>query len=279
MAMLTAGPEIPGSSSRAYGGRSFVQMVVEVQKAMAQMSFDTKVVNREQSVEYGRLKADTIDEGADKIRKGAVFAFAFAAAGAAFNISTNIKGLGYASRGGSKAKPDGELSLESSALSRPSSVDANGGGGPSKASGDLSGTHRTGESLMGGAEAKPKTAQAKVKDSAQNNGPGPRAQTSDNNGGEAPDGSYVSPIMQMHTAIGAAGSTVLSGMGDIIDKHEQAKKMELDADGARFDTYAGEQSQFYSDANDNVSRALSVVESVVSQVYNTNVAIASNLPR
>ena len=102
---------------------------------------------------------------------------------------------------------------------------------------------------------------------------------SDFPGGEAADGAYVSPMMQLYNGLGGAGSSVASNIGQLIEKLESAEKAELDADGQLFDTYAGEQSQFYGDADKNTQRALSLLSSLVGQIFNTNSAIIGSIPR
>ena len=266
-ALLGTGPEIPGVSSNKIGGRSFTELMVEVQKALAQMSYDTKIVSREQSVTYGRAKAETIDDGADKVLKGAWASFITSAVGAGVGIGFSIASLKYMNDHGYKVKTGaskverGVLDLESGPSSGSSAGRAGGA------------TERMERNIN--------NQSPEVSAAGRSGGAPGKAQGVDAADGSSlePDGAYISPIMNIYNTMGASISTIINSGGDIYEKHMTADKLELDADGQLFDTYAGEQSQFYQDADKNASRALGLIGSLVGQIYNTNSSIIANLPR
>lgn len=308
--LLSAGPELPGAGESGLGGRSFTELMVEVQKALAQMSFDTKIVNRDQSVMYGRAKAQTMDDGADKVREGATWAYVGSMLGAVVLVSANLGGLAYANRsrtvqspsvvpkkidldttpGGLASGPGQAGALNSRGVQDAAGVpraEANGITPPlpeNNAPARGNGANEPAGNLGGGADNIPDGAEnpgAPARDARRGGETnlGLREPYTDMEAGSTPDGTYVAPIMTMYQAFGSAGSTIFNSTGDFVEKHKNAQKLELDADGQLFDTYAGEQSQFYQDAQQNAQRALGLISSFVGQMYNTNTSIIANMPR
>lgn len=292
-------PEILGigsSGSSGYGGRSFLAVLVDAQKALSQMAFDTKIVNREQSVTYGKGKAQTLDDQAKETRRSAIVEFGTQIGGAVVNMGANAGSLLYAYKSSTKTKPgSSDVKLDANKLDQPKV----GGGqveaaktpefqntntqkaaetqtaetpGASDSGASDSGAPNPGVGKVGAGGDNPKK-------SPNGDGDSGRKLSVDAAVDGTPDAMYVSPIMNAVGQIGAGASTIISGTGGIIKSEHEAHSQQLGADGQLFDTYAGEQGQFYSDAGQNSQRALSLISSLVGQIYNTNTSIIGSMPR